>query len=61
MDDNALLRMKDISKSFPGVQALDEVSLDIHAGEILGLIGENGASKSTFKEALYATGTQLQS
>src|SRR6185436_5258161 len=47
MDDNALLRMKDISKSFPGVQALDGVSLDIHTGEILGLIGENGAGKST--------------
>jgi len=52
MNDNLLLRMKNISKSFPGVQALDGVNLDVHAGEILGLIGENGAGKSTLMKIL---------
>ena len=47
MDDNVLLRMVNVSKSFPGVQALDSVDLDVRAGEILGLVGENGAGKST--------------
>ena len=45
MADTALLRMEHVSKSFPGVQALDDVSLDVGHGEILGLIGENGAGK----------------
>jgi ABC-type sugar transport system ATPase subunit len=53
MDDTkALLRMENVSKSFPGVQALDEVSLMVHAGEIVGLIGENGAGKSTLMKIL---------
>ena len=47
MTDLDLLRMEHISKAFPGVQALDDVSLNVGAGEILGLIGENGAGKST--------------
>jgi len=47
MDDLDLLRMEHISKAFPGVQALDDVSLEVRAGEVLGLIGENGAGKST--------------
>ncbi len=42
-----LLRMTGISKSFPGVRALDDVSLEVHAGECLALVGENGAGKST--------------
>ena len=47
MTDLDLLRMEHISKAFPGVQALDDVSLNVGTGEILGLIGENGAGKST--------------
>ncbi len=44
--------MQDVSKSFPGVQALDAVTLDVGHGEILGLIGENGAGKSTLMKIL---------
>jgi ribose transport system ATP-binding protein len=47
-----LLRMAGISKRFPGVQALDDVSLQLHEGELLGLIGENGAGKSTLIKVL---------
>ena len=42
-----MLKLKGISKSFPGVQALSGVSLAVRPGEIHGLLGENGAGKST--------------
>jgi len=48
----ALLWMENVSKSFPGVQAIDNVSLHVGAGEILGLIGQNGAGKSTLMKIL---------
>ena len=47
-----LLKMKGISKSFPGVRALDNVDLELHAGEVLALLGENGAGKSTLIKIL---------
>jgi ribose transport system ATP-binding protein len=42
-----MFEVKGISKTFPGVRALDEVSMYLQPGEIHGLIGENGAGKST--------------
>ena len=42
-----LLSVSSISKSFPGVKALDDVTFDVLAGEVHGLVGENGAGKST--------------
>ncbi len=47
-----LFRMEGISKSFPGVKALDRVHLDVNKGEVLGLVGENGAGKSTLMKIL---------
>src|SRR4030081_294191 len=47
-----LLELAGISKSYPGVMALDDVSLRVDCGEVLGLIGENGAGKSTLMRVL---------
>ena len=48
----ALLEMRGIGKSFPGVRALSDVSLTLCAGEVLVLVGENGAGKSTLMKIL---------
>ena len=44
--------MKKICKSFPGVQALDDVNVEVMPQEIVGLVGENGAGKSTLMKVL---------
>ena len=47
-----VLEMKDISKTFPGVAALDHVRLQVKPGEVHALMGENGAGKSTLMKIL---------
>ncbi|WP_336644447.1 sugar ABC transporter ATP-binding protein [Microbacterium sp. USHLN186] len=47
-----ILRVEGISKGFPGVQALQDVHLEVRAGEVLVLVGENGAGKSTLMKIL---------
>lgn len=58
-DDNwkqnhpVVLEMKNINKAFPGVKALDGVSLNVRAGSVHALMGENGAGKSTLMKCLF--------
>ena len=49
---DTLLEMRSITKAFPGVKALDNVSLKVQAGEIHAICGENGAGKSTLMKVL---------
>lgn len=47
-----VLHAQDITKTFPGVRALDQVSISLREGEVLALVGENGAGKSTLTKVL---------
>ncbi len=60
MGETALLEMKHISKSFPGVRALDDVSLTVKKGEVHILVGENGAGKSTLIKILCGLHTDYE-
>jgi ribose transport system ATP-binding protein len=51
-DRPLLLHVQGVSKSFPGVKALDDMHLDLPSGEVLALVGENGAGKSTLMKLL---------
>ena len=53
MQEPVLLRMENITKTFPGVKALDHVSLEVKAGTVHALMGENGAGKSTLMKCLF--------
>lgn len=50
--ETSLLEMRNVSKTFPGVKALQDVSLTLGRGEVLALLGENGAGKSTLMKVL---------
>jgi putative multiple sugar transport system ATP-binding protein len=52
MTQSTILRMRDISKTFPGVKALSEVDIEVSRGEIHAICGENGAGKSTLMKVL---------
>ena len=53
MGQDVLLQMTNISKEFPGVKALDNVSLTVNKGTVHALMGENGAGKSTLMKCLF--------
>ena len=52
MDNDIILEFKNVTKKFPGVVALNDVSFKIRRGEIHGICGENGAGKSTLMKIL---------
>ncbi len=52
METSNILEALQVNKSYPGVQALDAVDFDLRYGEVQGLVGQNGAGKSTFIEII---------
>lgn len=58
MSEHELLEMRGITKTFPGVRALDEANLTVKRGTVHALMGENGAGKSTLMKCLFGTYTK---
>ncbi|KPJ88136.1 MAG: D-ribose transporter ATP-binding protein [Spirochaetes bacterium DG_61] len=52
MEKEIILSVRNVTKSYPGVRALDEVSIDFRRGEVHAIVGENGAGKSTLIKVL---------
>lgn len=57
---DTILKMKHVTKKFPGVIALNDVSIEVKKGEILGVVGENGAGKSTLMKVLSGSYTNKE-
>ena len=49
---SVVLKAEGLRKEYPGVVAVKDVSLELHAGEVLALLGENGAGKSTMSKMI---------
>ena len=58
-DDLPLLEVRQLTKRFPGVLALDQVDLQLKQGEVLAVIGENGAGKSTVLKIMAGVDTDF--
>ena len=60
VDEPPVLELRGITKRFPGVLANDHVDLDVAAGEVHALLGENGAGKSRLMNILYGSTTRTR-